>query len=281
MDARRDGVVNRHAGKPADLEQVAASRHLLGEIVKFRLSHLLEVDGDAPGAGLGHDAVEGDDDDARIAGLLDHAVQRIRRGRVDDDGIVALQDQVLDLGGLFRHLVLGGGEGVGSGHYAVGDGLLGHLVPALQHGLAPGVAGIVVGQRDLLVLGVGHGGSGRKQGGERDGAGKGLLEHVGSSRDSMIEPSGPGAHVSMLTYQLAGAMVWGWFGPTKAPILARVARAAVLLYTQRPCPTRGTFCSSLQPCRCRLRLAACFLAAPEGRPGTCPGSPGVTYRQTS
>ena len=88
------------------------------------LAHLLEVDGDAIGAGLGDDAVEGHDDDAGVAGLLDGAVERVGRSGIDDDGVIALQDQVLDLRGLRRHLLVGGGEHVGGGDDAVGDGLL-------------------------------------------------------------------------------------------------------------------------------------------------------------
>ena len=77
----RDLVVDEDAGEAADLEEVAALRHLLGEVEHLVLAHLLEVDGDAPGAGLGDDAVEGDDGDAGVAGLLDRAVQRRRARR--------------------------------------------------------------------------------------------------------------------------------------------------------------------------------------------------------
>ena len=105
-----------------------------------------------------------------IAGLLDRAVQGVGRGGVDDDGVVALEDQVLDLGGLLGHLVFGGGERIGRGDDAVLDGLLGHLVPAFQHRLAPGIAGIVVGQGDLLVFGISEGRTGCQDGGGGNGA---------------------------------------------------------------------------------------------------------------
>ena len=151
VDARGDLVVDEDAGEAADLEQVAALRQLLGEVEHLVLAHLLEVDRDPPGAGLGDDAVEGDDGDPGVAGLLDRAVQAFGRGGVEDDRVVALQDQVLDLRRLLGHLVLGGGEGVGGGDRAVGDRGRRHLLPALQHRLAPGVAGVVVRQRDALV----------------------------------------------------------------------------------------------------------------------------------
>ena len=151
VDALGDLVVDEHAGEAADLEQLAALRHLVLEVEDLVLAHLLEVDRDAPGAGLGHDAVEGDDGHAGVAGFLDRAVQRVRRGGVQDDRVVALQHQVLDLRGLLGHLVLGRGERIGGGDDAGLDGGLRHLVPAPQHRLPPGVSGVVVGERDLLV----------------------------------------------------------------------------------------------------------------------------------
>ena len=135
--------------RPADFEQVAALGLELGHVLDFLLAHVLEVDDDAVGAGRGDDAVERDDDDAGVAGLLDRAVQRVWRGRVDDDGVIALQDQVLDLRGLGRHFLVGGSEHVRGGDDVVGHGLLGDDVVALQHRLAPGIAGVVVGEGDL------------------------------------------------------------------------------------------------------------------------------------
>jgi hypothetical protein len=70
-DAVVDGLVDRSAGEAADLEEVPALRLELRHLLDFLLAHVLEVDDDAPGAGLGDDAVEGDDDDAGVAGLLD------------------------------------------------------------------------------------------------------------------------------------------------------------------------------------------------------------------
>ena len=80
-DAGVDGVVDRGAGEAADLEQVAALGLELRHLLDFLLAHVLEVDDDALGAGLGDDAVEGDDDDAGVAGLLDRrrSARRARR----------------------------------------------------------------------------------------------------------------------------------------------------------------------------------------------------------
>ncbi len=94
--------------------------------------------------------------DPGVAGFLDRAVQRGRRGRVQHDRVVALQDHVLDLRGLLGRLVLGGGEAVGGGDDAVGDRLAGDGVPTRQHRLPPRVGGIVVAERDALVGGVGQ-----------------------------------------------------------------------------------------------------------------------------
>ena len=163
-DAVMDRLVDRGAGEAADLEEVPALRLELRHLLDFLLAHVLEVDDDAPGAGFGDDAVEGDHHDPGVAGLLDGAVQRVGRRGVDDDGVVALQDQVLDLRGLRRHFLVGGGEDVGRADDAVGDRLLGDEVIALQHRLPPAVAGVIVGEGDLLVLGIG----GRDAGGEHD-----------------------------------------------------------------------------------------------------------------
>ena len=148
LDALVDRVVDRGAGEAADLEEVPALGLELRHLLDLLLAHVLEVDDHAVGAGLGDDAVERNNDDAGVAGLLDGAVQRVRRGGVDDDGVVALQDQVLDLRRLGRDLLVGGGEDVGRGDDAVGDRLLGHEVVALQHRLSPGVAGVVVRECD-------------------------------------------------------------------------------------------------------------------------------------
>src|SRR4029079_1850239 len=106
----------------------------------------------------------------------------------------ALKNEVLNLGCLFGHLIFGGGEWVSSGD---DPGLYRrprHLVPAPQHGLAPGIAGIIVGKRDFLVFGVGNSLAGGKERGERHSASKCLLEHLNppiKSREKRPVVSGP------------------------------------------------------------------------------------------
>ena len=107
VDALGNLVIDEDAGEAADLEKIAAIRHLLGEIFDFAQAHGLEIDGDAIGAGLGDNAIERHDHDAGVTGFLDGAVERGRGGGIDDDGIIALEDHVLDLRRLLGGLVLG------------------------------------------------------------------------------------------------------------------------------------------------------------------------------
>ena len=166
QNAVMDFVIDRSAGQTADFEQVSALGLKLRHLFDFLLAHILEVDHDAVGAGFGHDAVEGDDDDAGVAGLLDGAVERVGRAGVDDDRVIALKNQILDLGGLGRDFLVGGGENVGGGDDLVGDGLLRHDAVALQHRLTPGIAGVIVGKGDLQAAGVGESRSGEQGSGE-------------------------------------------------------------------------------------------------------------------
>src|SRR6478735_1760957 len=112
-DARMDGVIDGRARKAANFEQIAAFRLELPHLVDFLLTHVLEVDHDAVGAGLSDDPVERDDHDPRIAGLLYRAIESVRGRRIDDDGVVALQDKVLDLGRLCWDLLVRRREDVG------------------------------------------------------------------------------------------------------------------------------------------------------------------------
>ncbi len=137
FNACMDVVIHGNTRKAADFQKVAAVREALCQIIDLAFAHGLEVDCNAPCAGFGDSAVEGNDCDAGIAGFLDRAVQSRRRGRIDDDRVVALQDHVLDLRGLFGRLIFSGGEGIGRRHDTGLYGFLGDLVPALQHGLTP------------------------------------------------------------------------------------------------------------------------------------------------
>src|SRR5690606_33835682 len=133
-----DQVVDRRPGKAADFEQIATFRQTACEVVNLLLAESEVVDSHAPGARLGHDTVEGHNDNARIASCLDGTVPCVRGSCVGDDGVIALQNQVLDLCGLSRHFLVSGGEGMHGSDNAVSNSLLGDLVPALQHGLTPG-----------------------------------------------------------------------------------------------------------------------------------------------
>ena len=157
LDALRDVVVDARAGEAVDIQQIAAVRQALRD-----LPHFLgavgagEVDRDLGGARLGDEAVEGDHHDARVASLLDRAIDGARRRCVDHDGVIALEDQVLDLGRLGGCFLVGRRKGVGRGDRAVLDRLAADLGPTLQHCLAPRIAGVVVGERDLLFCRVGE-----------------------------------------------------------------------------------------------------------------------------
>ena len=159
-----DGVVDRGSGKAADLEQVSTLGLEFRHLLDLLLTHVLEVDHDTVGAGLSDDAVERDDDDAGVTGLLDRAVQRVRRSGVDDDRVIALQNKVLDLRRLGRHFLVRCGEHVSRRNNLVGHRFLGDEVVALQHRLAPGIAGVIVGEGDFLVARVGRGRRGEKPG---------------------------------------------------------------------------------------------------------------------
>ena len=69
----------------------------LGHLLDLLGAQRLIVDHHAVGAGRGDNAVERHHHNARIAGLLDRAIEGRGRGRIDDDGVIALKDQVLHL----------------------------------------------------------------------------------------------------------------------------------------------------------------------------------------
>src|SRR5205823_12527320 len=98
LDAGMNGAIDGGSSEAADLEKIPALRLELRHLNDLLLAVILEVDHHAPGTWLGDDAVKRYDNDARIAGLLDRAIQGVGRRGVDDDRIIALKDQVLDLG---------------------------------------------------------------------------------------------------------------------------------------------------------------------------------------
>src|SRR3954453_6034951 len=227
-----NGVVDRRSREATDLEQIAALRLELCHLLDFLISHGLEVDDDPVGAGLGDDAVERHHDNAGIAGLFDRAVQGVGRRGIDDDRVITLQNQVLDLRRLGRHVLVGRGEYVGGSDDLVGDRLLGDDLIALEHRLAPGVTGIVVRKRDLLAARVGQSRP------ADDGADHGAASH---------EPN-PGVHeISSLGSLLADLVRPDLFGLLNGP------RATISLHRSLDKPPAP-----------RVRRAAARVTTPSG-----------------
>ena len=144
MDAGRDFVVNKHTRKAADFQQVATLGQYARKVFHLAAAHFLEVHRNAPGAGFGDDTVKRNHRNSRIAGLFHCPVQGCRRGCVDDDRIIALQNHVLNLRGLLGRLIFSSGESVSRRNGSVGHRRSGDLFPAGQHGLTPRVASIVI-----------------------------------------------------------------------------------------------------------------------------------------
>ena len=150
-----DRIIDPGASKTTNFQQIPALGLELCHLFDFLLAHVLEVDHDTVGAGFGDGAVKGDHRDPGVAGLLDGAVKRIRRCGVDDDRVIALQDQVLDLGRLSRHFLVGGRKHVGAANDLVGHRFLADDIVAIEHRLPPGIPGIIIGKGDLFSARIG------------------------------------------------------------------------------------------------------------------------------
>ena len=74
MDTSADLVIDENTGQTTDLQELAAFRHFFGEVEHLILTHLFEVNGNAPGARFGDDAVERNNGNTGVAGFLDRAV---------------------------------------------------------------------------------------------------------------------------------------------------------------------------------------------------------------
>ena len=134
LHALGDVVVDAGAGQTMDIEEVAAVRRALGDLADFLGAvGFRQIDRDLGGAGFGDEPVERDDDNSRIAGLLHGAVEGFRRRGVEHDGVVALQNEILDLRGLGRRFLVGGRERVGGADHFIAHRLPADLRPALQH----------------------------------------------------------------------------------------------------------------------------------------------------
>ena len=139
--------VDRGAGDAAHLEDLAAVGDVLDQPVAPELAQALLVDVDVDGVGGVEDVVEGDEDDARLLGALDDRAEGGRVLGVDDDGVVAGVDEVVDRRDLRRH-VLAGGDDLELRELRGDVGLRGVGLGGLDHLDAPGVGDVAVGQRD-------------------------------------------------------------------------------------------------------------------------------------
>src|SRR5690242_12311605 len=105
LDALVDLIIDEDSGQAANLQQVAALWVALSQIIHLDLAHLAEVDRNPPRAGFRHDAVEGYNRNAGITRFLDGTIERRGGGGIDDDGVIALQDQILNLRRLLGRLI--------------------------------------------------------------------------------------------------------------------------------------------------------------------------------
>ena len=76
-NAGMDGRIDGRAGQPANFQQIAALGLQLGHLLDLLRAQRLVIHHHAVGAGRGGNAVERHHDNARIAGLLDRAVEGV------------------------------------------------------------------------------------------------------------------------------------------------------------------------------------------------------------
>lgn len=122
---------------------------MFGEVVDLVFVYFVEVEGDVIGIGFGDYVVIGDYYYVGGVGFFDGVVEGCGRSGIDYDGFVVLQDQVLDLLGLFGGLVFGGSESGGGGYQFVFDGIVGGCGLGFEYGLMLGIGSVVVGQGDF------------------------------------------------------------------------------------------------------------------------------------
>ena len=139
--------VDRRAGDAAHLEDLAAIGNVLDQPVGPQDAQSLLVDVDVDGVLGVQCVVEGDQDDARLLGALDDRREGGRVLGVDDDGVIAGIDEVVDRRNLGRHILAGRDDleflelGRDFRLRRVGLGRLDHLD-------APGVGDVAVGKGD-------------------------------------------------------------------------------------------------------------------------------------
>ena len=87
------------------------------------------------GAWLRHHAIEGNNDNPGVAGLLDHSVKRRCGSGIYDDRVVAFENEILHLRRLFGRRVIGVDDRRISDEAGFVRGR-GDFIPALDHRLA-------------------------------------------------------------------------------------------------------------------------------------------------
>ena len=123
--------------------------HVLDQPVGPEHAEALLVDVDVDRVLGVEDVVEGDEDDAGFLGALDHRAEGRRVLGVDDDGVIARVDEVVDRRDLRRH-VLAGRDDLEFLELGGDVGLRGIGLGGLDHLDAPGVGDVAVGQRDAV-----------------------------------------------------------------------------------------------------------------------------------
>src|SRR5436309_3188231 len=101
-DARMQGGVDRGARDATYLQQISAFGPQPGQLLDLLAAERLIVDDNAISARRGYQAVKRHHHDAGGAGLLDGAIESGWRSRIYHNGIITLENEILDLGGLGR-----------------------------------------------------------------------------------------------------------------------------------------------------------------------------------
>ena len=149
MDAVVAVGVDRGAGDAAHFEHLAAFRQMLGQPVRPQHAEALLVDIDVDGVLGVENVVEGDQHDAGFLGALDDGREGGRVLGVDDDGVIAGIDEVVDRRDLRRH-VLAGRDDLEFLELRRHVRLRGIGLRGLDHLDAPGVGDVAIGQRDAV-----------------------------------------------------------------------------------------------------------------------------------
>src|SRR6202023_225478 len=89
--------VDRRARNARDDDNIALSAELVDEPLRGLTAGGGLIDGGVVSAGFGDDRVIGKNEDALVAGALNHLVQGSGRDRIDDDGVGSGLNHSVDL----------------------------------------------------------------------------------------------------------------------------------------------------------------------------------------